>query len=473
MRPASRPFILGLLTALLSLPASALLPPAAPAASAADDPPLAQTETSLTVERSHADTEARVVVTVETADGVPVDAAPVAFERRVEGQWRVDAELVTDADGVAEVRTTLVRAVADNVFRASYAGDATRAGSSSGSVAGLLRRRDAVLELDGPASVVDGRSATLEVLSRTRTGDPVRGDVQVLRREAGDEWRRFRTVTTGAEGRSQLRVRPRVDTRWRAVAEGQSWVRRARSEVLRVDNLPPVEPVRLPGGAPAPRIELPPQPRGTGRGAHPVVTTIPDGVWASMVGRSWHAGCPVGREGLRLLRVNYWGFDGYRHRGEVVAATTAVGAMSRALVGLYDARLPLRSLYRVDRFGWSRRLQGADDHASMAADNSSAFNCRQVVNRPGVRSPHSYGGSLDLNPWENPYRSATGLVPNGWWHDRTHPRVAWRSSAHAVVQVLARAGLRWTYGTGDSHHFDVVGSGRALPPRRCGGAVCH
>ena len=82
----------------------------------------------------------------------------------------------------------------------------------------------------------------------------------------------------------------------------------------------------------------------------------------------------------------------------------------------------------------------------MAAGNTSAFNCRDVTGRPGVRSPHSYGRSLDLNTWENPYRSARGLVPNAWWQSRSHPRIAWRSRTHPVVRIMARHGLRWTYG---------------------------
>ena len=69
-------------------------------------------------------------------------------------------------------------------------------------------------------------------------------------------------------------------------------------------------------------------------------------------------------------------------------------------------------MYRVDRFGWSSRSRGGDDYASMAAGNTSAFNCRDVTGRPGVRSPHSWGRSLDVNTWENPYRSAQGIVPN-------------------------------------------------------------
>ena len=263
------------------------------------------------------------------------------------------------------------------------------------------------------------------------------------------------TRTTGSDGLATVSVRPRVDTRYRVRGRALPWVGGDTSPVLSVDNLPPGRPVVLPKGAPRPRITLPPQPRATAAGPAPVVTRIPDAVWRQMVGRTWHRGCPVGRAGLRLLRINYWGYDGYRHRGELVAATGAIREMSAALSALYRHRLPLRSLYREDRFGWSKRLHGANDYASMAAGNSSAFNCRGVVGNPSVRSPHSYGRSLDLNPWENPYRSRTGTVPNSWWQSHSDPRYAWRSSDHIVVRLLRAAGLRWTYGLGDTQHFDA------------------
>ena len=121
---------------------------------------------------------------------------------------------------------------------------------------------------------------------------------------------------------------------------------------------------------------------------------------------------------------------------------------------MYNGRYPIRRMYRVDRFGWSKKLHGADDYKSMRADNTSAFNCRSVVNRPGVCSPHARGRAVDINTWENPYRSATGLVPNSWWASRSHPQIAWRSSSHPVVRIWRSHGFRWTYGTGDSQHVD-------------------
>ena len=476
MRHLSRMGSLCLLAALVSpVPLASAEEPEAP-----QEP--APTTLALSATKTYAGRDTTLTVTGLSGGPEPLPQASVRIERRVDGSWRPAGELVTGEDGTVEVERTMSRSSGDNRFRASYDGDEAHASSTSGVVVATLARREGVVRLTGQTTVVDGRRVKLRVLSRTRSGETVRGDVRVLRRLAGKAggngktWREVRTVTTGGKGRARIKVRPRADTRWRVVSLGQDWVRRDRSEVLRIDNLPPVAPVRLPRAAPSPRVHVPQQRRGTGKGAHPVVTGIPDGVWGSMTGRSWHAGCPVGRAGLRLLRINYWGYDGYRHRGELVASVAAMPAMRRALVGMFKAELPIRSMYRVDRFGWSAKLQGADDYRSMAAGNTSAFNCRQVVNRPGVRSPHSYGRSLDVNTWENPYRSPTGLVPNAWWQSHSHPRVAWRSRDHRVVQILTRAGFRWTYGNGDTQHFDVGGGhGRAIaapPARRCGGAAC-
>ena len=58
------------------------------------------------------------------------------------------------------------------------------------------------------------------------------------------------------------------------------------------------------------------------------------------------------------------------------------------------ARFPIRSLRTVDEFG------GSDDD-SMAADNTSAFNCRDAVGGSGW-SQHAYGKAIDVNPRENP-----------------------------------------------------------------------
>jgi hypothetical protein len=445
----------------------------APATAAAAQP----TELALAAEPRHADAVSPVVLTLTTEDGTPLTGQPVVVERRTGGTWAVVDTVVTDGSGRATSEQTLSRRASDNVVRASYDGDdVTYADARTGRVQLPMLRREGVVRLSGPDSVVDEQEVTLRLTWRTRNGTPLRGRVTLYRRAGAGDWKKVARPRTGADGTAAFTTRPRVDTRWRATSPRLDWVTADRSAVHAIDNLPPGDPVRLPQGAPRPRINLPDQPRAKGQGPNAVVTRIPNNVWNQMTGRSWHRGCPVGRSSLRLLRINYYDYAGYRHRGELVAHADAMPNMRGALVAMHERKLPMRSMYRVDRFGWSSRLRGADDYKSMAAGNTSAFNCRDVVGRPGVRSPHSYGRSLDINPWENPYRSsADGWVPNSWWVGRSHPRVAWRSRSHQVVRLMADHGLRWTYGTSDAHHFDApAGNGRVITARTdCGPGVCH
>jgi hypothetical protein len=441
---------------------------AAPA-SAAADPALV----TLAAPATYAG-EATIATVTVTAQGAPVVGGQVVVERHRDGAWVTVAEVVTDANGRATTSVSLLRDPRDNRLRATVA-ETDQYGAGSATYAVPLRKRDSLVTLRGPDAFTDETDATLTVRWRALGAGAVSGRVHLVRRLAGSrDWRRVAVLTTRKDGVAKIKVSPRVDSRWRAYARALPWVRRDRSGVHQLDNRPPVAPVNMPSGAPRPRRSLPPQRRAVGDGANVKIGRIPNRVWRQMTGRSWHRGCPIGRGGLRLVAINYWDYTGYRRRGELVVASGAARQVAGALRDMYAAELPIRSMYRVDRFGYSPRLRGADDYASMAAGNTSAFNCRDVVGRPGVRSPHSYGRSLDINPWENPYRSPQGVFPNTWWLSRSHPRIAWRSRGHEVVQIMARHGLRWTYGLTDIHHFDAVPrGGRAIRVPGCDLVVCH
>ena len=427
------------------------------------------TEIELSSSPAYADRETTLRLRLVTSAGEPVADASVVLERREDGAWVPLATVTTDAEGRATQAVRLSRSVSDNNVRATFAGDEEHAPVSRRTRLDL-ERQPSVVGIAAPNRVKDGRSVEIRVRWTTRDGTPVDGGaVTILRSLAGGRWTKVRTLRTDADGRASFRTKPRQDSRWRARGARMAWVEAALSRVQGIDNLPPGKPVKLPAAAPHPRRKLPAQPRAVGKGANPVVTAIPNRVWNHMTGISWHSGCPVGRDGLRLVRVNYWDYHGYPRRGELVAATSAASAMGAAFAEMYQRKLPVRAMYRVDRFGWGSRSRGGDDYASMSAGNTSAFNCRDVTGRPGVRSPHSYGRSLDVNTWENPYRSARGIVPNTWWQSHSHPRVAWRSTSHPVVELMRRHGFRWTYGNGDTQHFDYVGSSaRAMvAPRAC------
>jgi hypothetical protein len=440
--------LIGLLGAVVALGVAAPIPASA-----------APTQLTLSAKAAFAGqtTPLRIVLT----DGVnPIPDAVVVVERRVGGVWTGVPVEPTDESGETSVPVELSKQTADNVFRASYAAG-TPEEAQSGVVQVDLKPRKSKVTVSGPDSVKDEKSVELRVRWMTGSGEPVAGRVQLFRRNGRTgPWKLIRRLSTDVQGRASVTVTPRVDTWWRAKAKPQAWVRGDRSKVHAVDNIPPGDPVKLPKNAPNPRVHLPTQPDAVGDGANAVVTAIPNRVWGEMTGRTWHRGCPVGRSGLRYLKINYWDYSGYRRRGELVANADAVHQMAAALTEMYRKKLPIRAMYREDRFGWSRKLGGANDYRSMAAGNTSAFNCRGVVGNPSTRSPHSYGRSLDLNTWENPYRSAQGTVPNSWWMGHSHPRVAWRSRSHPVVRLMAAHGLRWTYGNGDTQHFDASGSGR-------------
>ena len=102
----------------------------------------------------------------------------------------------------------------------------------------------------------------------------------------------------------------------------------------------------------------------------------------SRVRYSWRAGCPVGPVELRLLRVDHWGLDGKVHRGELMVHRDQARRILVVLKKLFQARYPIQRLRLVDAYR-------ADDDRSMAANNTSGFNCRRVPGRaagPSTRS---------------------------------------------------------------------------------------
>lgn len=422
----------------------------------------APTPTTLTVrapDRAFIATDAALTVRLSDSGGDAVPDAAVRLQRRMDGSWRFVQHLTTNANGVARTEVRVRTDDADNRFRAVWDGRTSAdgtvyAGDTSAAEAIDGRRISTSLLLTGADRVVDERSVTLTVRWRAADGRPITQRVRLYRKKAGQaSWKHVRTPLV-RDGRVVLRVRPRVNSRWRVAGDYNSWHTRARSAVHFIDNVPPGARVVLPSKAPKPAINLPAQARASGAGLSPKVTRVPRRVWRIMVGRSWHRGCPVGRSSLRLVRMNYWGFDGYRHRGELVVHRRISGATVGVFRDLYRDRLPVRAMFRVDRFGWSKRLRGANDYRSMRADNTSAFNCRRVVGNPGATSPHSYGTAIDINPWENPYVSRTGVVPNEWWLHRSHRRVAWRSYSHPVVRAFTRHGFSWGGSYSDFHHFE-------------------
>jgi hypothetical protein len=179
-------------------------------------------------------------------------------------------------------------------------------------------------------------------------------------------------------------------------------------------------------------------------------------VTAAQLGASWRPGCPVGPSQLRNVTVAYVGFDGRAHRGTLVVNRRVVGDVERVFGRLYAARFPIRHIRPVARYG------GSDDR-SMAADNTSAFNCRYAVTTgPKSWSVHAYGEAIDVNTVENPYLEGGRVLPPAGraYTDRGRYRKGMAVAGGVLVRAFASVGWlwggRWT-ASPDWQHFSKTG----------------
>jgi hypothetical protein len=174
-------------------------------------------------------------------------------------------------------------------------------------------------------------------------------------------------------------------------------------------------------------------------------------VTAADVSKTYRSGCPVGPSKLRRITLTYWGFDKKLHRGELIVRDGAVQKMISVWNAGLLARFPIRRMQRVDVFGGS-------DIRSMEADNTSVFNCRQVVGNPYALSPHSYGYAIDINTVENPYLAANGVwyPQNGLsYRDRSNVRWGMLYQGSTPTKALRGQGYVWggAWRNPDYQHF--------------------
>ncbi len=154
--------------------------------------------------------------------------------------------------------------------------------------------------------------------------------------------------------------------------------------------------------------------------------------------------------------MSYWGFDNAAHTGTMVVNAAVVQQVLSVFERLYDDRFPIGQMVPVDAF------QGSDP-ASMAADNTSAFNCRYAV-APGPPqwSVHAYGEAIDVNPVENPYIEGGTIQPpaGSAYTDRSVMRPGMAVTGGQLTQAFAAVGWswggRWTSAP-DYQHFSSTG----------------
>ncbi|HEX3542763.1 MAG TPA: M15 family metallopeptidase, partial [Acidimicrobiales bacterium] len=181
----------------------------------------------------------------------------------------------------------------------------------------------------------------------------------------------------------------------------------------------------------------------------PVTTTSPVGltgfassvapITAADVPYSWRPGCPLAPDQLRKMQLSYWGFDNQPHLGTMIVNAAVTADVAKIFGALFAEHFPIFQMQPVDAYKGS-------DPASMAANNTSGFNCRDAV---GAASPqwsvHAFGEAIDVNTVENPYIEGGTVMPDAGraYLDRANYRPGMAVPGGQLVKAFASAGWQW------------------------------
>lgn len=122
-------------------------------------------------------------------------------------------------------------------------------------------------------------------------------------------------------------------------------------------------------------------------------------------GKSYRPNDHVTFEDLRYITIQYYGFDGKVHEGELIVNKKIAKDTVEIFYDLYCNKYPLEEVSLIDQYD-------ADDTRSMEANNTSCFNYRPVAGTDKL-SNHAYGLAIDINPRINPCVTGSQTEPPG------------------------------------------------------------
>ncbi|MEO5646433.1 MAG: N-acetylmuramoyl-L-alanine amidase [Candidatus Paceibacterota bacterium] len=168
---------------------------------------------------------------------------------------------------------------------------------------------------------------------------------------------------------------------------------------------------------------------------------------AVMKNYSYRAGCPVSLDDLRAVNVSYSNFSGVTQQGTLIVNQSVADKTVAAFKALFEAKFPIKQIQSIDSY------EGMDT-ISMAADNTSAFNCRPVAGSTTF-SEHSSGTAIDINPKENP-SFAKAMAGEAFMKTAKSKGTITPATAKILKEAGFKWGGDWTIKK-DYQHFSVSG----------------
>ncbi len=192
------------------------------------------------------------------------------------------------------------------------------------------------------------------------------------------------------------------------------------------------------------------------------IAMIPANLQQQMKTSTWHIGCPVPIENLCYLSLTYWGYDKKRHQGALIVHKDVANDLVQIFKILYRHKFPLEKMEPMELFN-------GNDNAALAANNTSAFNCREVTDQPGIFSQHSYGRAIDINSKINPYTKGRLVLPASGLQfvDRNKPYPGKITKNSLIHKIFSQYGWDWGgnwYDVQDTQHFEKRASGKKRNP---------
>ena len=156
---------------------------------------------------------------------------------------------------------------------------------------------------------------------------------------------------------------------------------------------------------------------------------------------------PEIKDSLVLVDVQYISFDGLPHSGQLIVHKNVSEEIQEIFDEILAQRFPITHAIPISAYDW-------DDEASMSANNTSAFNYREIFGTTTI-SNHARGLAIDINPLLNPCIAIDGTIqPAAGVYDPSKPGTI--RPEDPIVTSFTSRGWRWLghRDRKDWQHFD-------------------
>ena len=165
---------------------------------------------------------------------------------------------------------------------------------------------------------------------------------------------------------------------------------------------------------------------------------------------TWTEDCPIALEALSVVTVPYLDFGGELQYGDIVVHALTAEAVGEVFLELVEED------FRIERISLIGTFAG-DDNESMAANNTSGFNCR-FVDGTTTWSNHAQGLAIDINPLRNPWVTSRGVFPPEGEQYSTRPLrdIGVINPGDPIIDLFAEIGWTWggDWNQPDYQHFE-------------------